>query len=442
MTLRVSVEAEATAIMGAIKVGLAPEAVQTVGVSLYAEVMHPVVCHSSGHGFQVRRARILCLNSASHHKLTHAFFHQSLNQNTVNLEKQYSLARASVIRLSSWVPGCLLGLVAACATSVPPTRPATPAPAAVAAIETASVAVPTPEAAVEFALPAPPVTTPDSPAASSEIRGTIYYVSSKGNDRASGRSRERAWRTLVRASRTAFQSGDRLLLEGNSTFRGTLRIEGGSGGTAQHNILISSYGSGHATIDAACGDGMMVRNLGGVKITRLRVVGCGPEMSNGTGVKFENSLPNSSKLAYIRVDSLVITGFGRQGLLLQGTGRSGYRDVRITHVTSSRNALVGIEVMSDHYPYETEYAYEDVYIEGIPTETQARERRGAARRARGPTAAIEVLSSQYVPGDPRNEPANVRVRDNLILSSAALPPFRMDYSSSTIQHTGNRLLRP
>ena len=51
-----------------------------------------------------------------------------------------------------------------------------------------------------------------------KIRGKTYYVSPNGSDSASGRTRERAWRTIRRANRARLHPGDGVLFRGGGVY--------------------------------------------------------------------------------------------------------------------------------------------------------------------------------------------------------------------------------
>ena len=71
----------------------------------------------------------------------------------------------------------------------------------------------------------------------------IYYVDSiKGNDRFSGTSPRRAWRTLRRASSASLKPGDALRLRRRRVWTDKLTIR--FDGTADHPITIGAYGRG------------------------------------------------------------------------------------------------------------------------------------------------------------------------------------------------------
>jgi hypothetical protein len=78
--------------------------------------------------------------------------------------------------------------------------------------------------------------------------GTTFYVSLDGNDRNSGTSPSRPWRTPDRVSAQQYRPGDRILFEGGKTFKGGLRFDGGSRGTAEAPISIGSYGIGQEQV--------------------------------------------------------------------------------------------------------------------------------------------------------------------------------------------------
>lgn len=69
-----------------------------------------------------------------------------------------------------------------------------------------------------------------------EIKGTTYYVSNRGDDAADGLSPERAWKTLEKVSNTPLKGGDGVLFCRGDLFRGAL--------LAQEGITYGAYGEG------------------------------------------------------------------------------------------------------------------------------------------------------------------------------------------------------
>jgi peptidoglycan/LPS O-acetylase OafA/YrhL len=193
--------------------------------------------------------------------------------------------------------------------------------------------------------------------------GTAYYLSPSGDDDNPGDSPAAAWKSLARASRQSFRPGDSILLEGGWTFPGTLHLDADDAGTPGRPIVVGSYGNGRATIDAGDGCGVVVRNTLGVHVRNLLVVGSGPGTNRGSGIVFENSLAGDVKLPGMAIDRVEARGFGAFGVLLAGRRRkSGFRDVRLTHVVAHHNALAGIYVRGQFSRYAAGYAHEAVYV--------------------------------------------------------------------------------
>jgi len=196
-----------------------------------------------------------------------------------------------------------------------------------------------------------------------EATGTVYYVSSFGDDDNPGTSPTRAWRSLKRISRTSFGPGDSILLEGGQTFFGGIQLNRDDAGTPAHPICIGSYGAGRATIDAGDGFGVLIRNTMGVYIHDLIVRGAGKAINRGSGIAFENDLPGHIKLPAIRVERVETSGFGKYGIVVCGKrGKSGYRGARIADAVAHDNALAGICISGTFAAYAEDYAHEDVAV--------------------------------------------------------------------------------
>src|SRR5262245_6094313 len=111
--------------------------------------------------------------------------------------------------------------------------------------------------------------------------GTTYYVCPTGDDAFSGTSPDDAWRTLDRVNQQSLLPGDSVLLEGDSTFSGTLRLSPPEAGTPTEPIVFGSYGQGRAVISAGSGTGIDVYDVAGVLIQDLVIGGAG--IANNAG---------------------------------------------------------------------------------------------------------------------------------------------------------------
>ncbi|NNC88163.1 MAG: right-handed parallel beta-helix repeat-containing protein [Akkermansiaceae bacterium] len=148
---------------------------------------------------------------------------------------------------------------------------------------------------------------------------------------------------------TDFDPGDRILLEGGMTFSGSLLFTSEDLGTDADPIVVTSTGTGRATINAGDAVGINGVDTGGFEISHLNLIGSGVA-ENGTttstkpGVNFFANGPTDFKYPRVHLDQLTVTGFGNRGVLIAGfNGSAGYNDVRITHVVSHGNLRSGIE---------------------------------------------------------------------------------------------------
>ena len=193
-----------------------------------------------------------------------------------------------------------------------------------------------------------------------------YYVSAAGDDAKDGTTVERAWRSVHRVNRGRFGPGDSILFRGGDTFAGSLVLDPSNAETGRDGIVVTSYGSGPATIRAGTGTGVLVRNLGNVTVSDLVVLGSGRATNTGSGVEFRNDLEGNRKIERVRIQNVHASGFGFHGIVVHGApadgSQSGYRDVRITNCIGSDNVHTGILVRGVFDPAATDYANENVYI--------------------------------------------------------------------------------
>ena len=92
--------------------------------------------------------------------------------------------------------------------------------------------------------------------ASSAVRR--FYVSASGNDDATGRTPQAAWKTLERVNRVPFEAGDAILLRSGDVFRGQLRPQGS--GTENRPIVLGRYGTGRLpVVDMGAAEGAAVK---------------------------------------------------------------------------------------------------------------------------------------------------------------------------------------
>jgi hypothetical protein len=160
--------------------------------------------------------------------------------------------------------------------------------------------------------------------------GADYYVSPRGSDSNPG-SQAAPWKSLVKVSQTAFKPGDRILLEGGSSFQGTLLLDNRTSGTSQKRITVASYGNGRATIQAGKGSAIVLDSSDYVTISHLNCAGAGRKTGNSSsGVQVRNA--KGAELTRLEV----------QGFQHSGVALSGVQDARVTHVHARSNGFAGI----------------------------------------------------------------------------------------------------
>ncbi|HEY7568625.1 MAG TPA: right-handed parallel beta-helix repeat-containing protein [Gemmatimonadaceae bacterium] len=189
-------------------------------------------------------------------------------------------------------------------------------------------------------------------------QSATYYVSPSGNDINNGMTPATAWRTIAKVNQRTFAAGDRILFQAGAVFAGSLFFESTDKGTAGAPIVLSSYGTGRATINAGTSDGILLYNTSGFEIRRINFVGSGRTTNRGSGVTVYADLPLGVKLPYLRIDSIDAGGFGQYGISI-GTWNSstGFSDVRVTNSSAHDNGQGGVTSYA-----QNAYANQNFYI--------------------------------------------------------------------------------
>jgi hypothetical protein len=203
-------------------------------------------------------------------------------------------------------------------------------------------------------------------------RAADYYISALGNDANAGTSAA-PWRTLAPADQRTFTAGDRILLRGGDAFDGTLQFDAADTGTASMPIIVTSYGTGRATLRPATGRGIFAYNTAGIAISNLVIAGSGGPAS---GIVFYADLAGGVKLSTVRIDGVDVSGFGLDGIEIGSwNGTTGFSNVRITNVSAHDNARTGIltyaQVPNAHQAVYVGYsrAYNNTGIASATTNT-------------------------------------------------------------------------
>jgi hypothetical protein len=174
--------------------------------------------------------------------------------------------------------------------------------------------------------------------------GANYYVSASGLDTNPGTSPGFAWKTIARANIQSLKPGDQLLFQGGGTFNGTIYFGASAGGTEANPLLVSSFGTGRATINGLNTNAFFAYNCAGIVISNLNFIGSGFKTNRNSGVEFFNDGGGSSQiLSFIRINEVDVGGFGFSGISIGGySGTNGYTDVRVVNADAHDNTTAGI----------------------------------------------------------------------------------------------------
>jgi hypothetical protein len=175
-----------------------------------------------------------------------------------------------------------------------------------------------------------------------EPTGRTFYLSATGDDTGDGLTPATAWRSIGQANTAVFTPGDRLLLQGGTTFRGALRLGQREAGQASAPVVVGSYGSGRATISASGASAITVYDTGGVEIQNLDMVGDRAAFTEFEGIKLFSDLPDDRKLDHVVISQVDVTGFAMGIGIGGGRGATGFRDVRVSDSKLHGNRDAGL----------------------------------------------------------------------------------------------------
>ncbi|HEY1054798.1 MAG TPA: hypothetical protein VGE24_06670, partial [Emticicia sp.] len=136
----------------------------------------------------------------------------------------------------------------------------------------------------------------------------VYYISPNGNDSNDGLSIKTAWKTIEKVNHTILKAGDMVLFEGGSSYSGNIQLDSLDNGTARNPIIISSFGSKPAIIEAGEGRGFFAHNCEGIKVSKLSFHGDGIGKNKQNGIEFYSDFASKS-LSFIKIDSCEVKGF-------------------------------------------------------------------------------------------------------------------------------------
>ncbi len=181
----------------------------------------------------------------------------------------------------------------------------------------------------------------------------LYYVDAfAGNDQASGRSPEEAWRTLTRANQATFKPGDQLLLKRGGAWSEGLKLRGR--GTKKKPIILGAYGEGpRPRISGGESHAITAEEpISAWRITGLELISANNanptrKITGGTcGIYLQQSDPCEN----LTIDDCLIHDTSGPGIFLLATGepKAVFTDTLIEHC-EIYNASCGIQFLSDPY---------------------------------------------------------------------------------------------
>lgn len=196
--------------------------------------------------------------------------------------------------------------------------------------------------------------------------GRTFYLSATGDDTRDGLTPATAWRSIGRANAAVFTPGDRLLLQGGTTFRGALRLGPREAGQASAPVVVGSYGSGRATISASGASAITVYDTGGVEIQNLSMIGDRVAFTEFGGIKLFSDLPDDRKLDHVVISHVDVTGFAMGIDIGGGRGATGFRDVRVSDSQLHGNRDAGLISTGPAFNRSSPtYAHEAITISNV-----------------------------------------------------------------------------
>jgi hypothetical protein len=206
-----------------------------------------------------------------------------------------------------------------------------------------------------------------------------FYVSPGGDDRQDGLSASHAWRTLGHADAHTYKPGDRLLLQGGAHFRGQVTLRQGEAGRAANPVVIGSYGTGRATIQATGLSAVSVSDTAGVDIQDLVVRGSPQTYQADAGIDVFDGLASGTTLQHITVSRVDVAGFHTGIQVGAAHPGNGFAYVRISDSAVHGNNEAGILTYGPDFDARAPaYANRDVTVTGVEAADNAGDPRSTA----------------------------------------------------------------
>ena len=229
-----------------------------------------------------------------------------------------------------------------------------------------------------------------------QAQAVNYYLKANGSDANTGLSVAQAWKNPAKINALDLNPGDSVLFKAGDTFNGVIYLETEDDGLPASPVHFGTYG-GTARADLVVGDsdGFRVIDAGGISIANINFVGNGLTSPVGlSGVTFfNNSAVQGTKIAYIFIKNISVSGFRGTGLAFWGFSEgSGWKDVTILNSEFFHNGEAGIltngSVILGPNDSVLDYAHKNFRIsyckvnnnDGIPTVTDRHTGNGIVMR--------------------------------------------------------------
>ena len=177
------------------------------------------------------------------------------------------------------------------------------------------------------------------PPPTSTSTGKAYYFSPSGHDSSDCRSPGTACRSIAKVNAMTFSASDQILFEGGATFPGQISLGSGTGGTTAAPVVVTSYGTGRATISASNSSGFVASNTGNFEIRNLNFTGVNRTTNGHAGILISNS--GATQYTHVYLTDVDVQQFDGGILVIGWPSTGGYDDVRLLRVVSHDNLKDG-----------------------------------------------------------------------------------------------------
>lgn len=179
------------------------------------------------------------------------------------------------------------------------------------------------------------------------LAADYHFSTSSGDDNTGFGTESSPWKTIAKANTLNLEPGDRLLFKAGETFSGTILLTQEDSGTPTTPVVVGSYGTGRARIEAGNVEGFKGQSVAGLVLRDLHFVGSGNTTNLKEGVVISNYDSPATKRVFLRLQNLEVEQFGADGVEIGSWNGSGWSDVRITDLHTHHNKGAGLFTFSE-----------------------------------------------------------------------------------------------